>query len=137
LAPSRTLTVLFDTNFLMVPLRFGVDVETEIKTLLEAPVRIVVPRTVIDEVTYLEESSKPSLRQEFLFAKKLAERFETLQNSLLPGESVDDSILRAAVEGGYVVATTDSQLKRKLRAAGIGVVYLRQGNRLGFDGLLP
>jgi rRNA-processing protein FCF1 len=47
---------------------------------------------------------------------------------------VDDSLLRLASTGGYVVATTDAELRRRLRRAGVKVLILRQKRYLQLVG---
>jgi len=53
LSPREPLTVLFDTNFLMVPIRFGVDVISELDRLLEARYHATILTPVIDELQTL------------------------------------------------------------------------------------
>jgi len=128
------ITVLLDSNFLFVPLHQGIDVFEELDRLLEGRVRCVVTRPVVDELERLERDSGPSLRKEARFAISLTERCEVLDEGLLPCETVDDSILRAAKEHGYVVATNDAELRRRLRRNGVAVVYVRQGSQLALEG---
>jgi rRNA-processing protein FCF1 len=50
------------------------------------------------------------------------------------GETVDESILRIAVEKRLIVGTTDADLKRRLREAGVKVLILRQKRYLELMG---
>ncbi len=133
---NTSAAVLLDSNFLFVPLRFGVDIFVELQRLLGRIPRCLVPRPIIDELRHLRIDVKPSLEKEVDFALDLANRCELLDEGLLPGEEVDDFILRLAVENGWPVATNDSDLRRRLRGAGVPVIFLRQQAFLEIDGLV-
>ncbi len=130
------LAVLLDSNFLFVPLKFGVDIFEELKRLLNRTPRCLVLRPIIEELRHLRIDAKPSLEKEIDFALDLTYRCELLDEDLLPGEEVDDYILRLAVENGWPVATNDSDLRRRLREAGVPVIYLRQQAFLEIDGIV-
>lgn len=135
-AAGRGATVILDSNFLFVPLRFGVDIFDELRRLLGGPHRCVVPRPVVDELKLLRPEAKPSLKKEIDFALKLTERCEVLEEELGAGETVDDFLLRSAADKGWLVATNDSDLRQRLRRVGVPVIYLRQRAYLEIDGLV-
>jgi rRNA-processing protein FCF1 len=58
-----------------------------------------------------------------------------LEEELGAGETVDDFLLRSAADKGWLVATNDSDLRRRLRRVGVPVIYLRQRAYLEIDGL--
>ena len=129
--------VIFDTNFLFVPLKFGVDVFDELRRLFSEKVRYIVPRIIINELEGLRQGAKPSFNKEIDYALKIVERCEILDESLRPSESVDQSLVRIAKEGGYFVATNDAELRKKLRDAGVSVILLRQRAFLEVNGFYP
>lgn len=52
-----------------------------------------------------------------------------------PGESVDDALLRYALENNAIVATSDRELRRKLREHGVPEIYLREESmRIDIEG---
>lgn len=126
--------VILDSNFLFVPLRFGVDIFEELHRLLGEPLRCLVPEPVIGELRLLRLDAKPSFRKEIEFALGLVEKCEVLDEDQLAGETVDDFILRIATQTGHPVATNDSELRRRLREAGVPVIYLRQRAFLEING---
>ena len=119
-------TVLFDTNFLLAPHRFHVDIFSETEAALQEKVEFAVTSTVMDEIDKLIDESNPKFRKELRFAKTLAKQCKIINVTLLPGESVDDSLVRVARENDYIVATSDIRLRRKLRSEGINYLALRQ-----------
>ena len=76
------------------------------------------------------------MARELQFALEMAKKLEQIAEPRISDESVDDYILRIAKDRRYLVATTDSDLRRRLRREGVTVVYLRQGNHLDLDGSL-
>lgn len=126
--------ILFDTNFLMIPLRFGVDVFEEAGRVLSQLPEYYVTRSVLSEIRLLKQGASPSLDKELCFAEKLAERCKVLEVEAEEGETVDESILRTAVERRMIVGTTDAELRRRLREAGVKVLILRQRRYLELVG---
>jgi len=126
--------VILDSNFLFVPLRFGVDIFGELEGLLGPSVVCLVPAVALAELELLRDGASPSLVREIDFAVELAGRCRVLEGDRLEGESVDDLILRLAVGGGYLVATNDGELRRRLRGEGVAVVFLRQRAFLEVEG---
>ena len=124
--------VLCDTNFLLIPLRFGVDVFTETDEALNDLTEFYVSSRVLDEINLLREKAKPSLQKELLFALKMAEQCVLLDDK--SETQVDDSLIQLAKKNNMVIGTTDSELRKKARGAGVKVVYLRQRRYLVLDG---
>jgi rRNA-processing protein FCF1 len=130
---ERTTTVILDSNFLFVPLRFGVDIFEEFRRLL-GNVRCVVPSPVLEELRLLRDRVKTSPK-EAEFALSLAGRCETVHERVEPGGTVDGVILRLARGWRCPVATNDSELRQQLRSEGIPVIYLRQRAYLEIEGV--
>jgi rRNA-processing protein FCF1 len=128
--------VILDTNFLFVPFRFGIDIFEEFRRLIGGPVHCIVITPSINELELLREGAKPSLVKEINFAIGLISRCDVFEESLEPGETVDNSIIRVASKANYTVATNDTELRKRLREVGVPVFYLRQKRYLELDGVL-
>ena len=124
--------ILCDTNFLLVPLRFGVDVFTEADEALNDLTEFYVSRRVLDEINLLRKKAKPSLEKEPLFALKMAEQCELIEDK--SETQVDDSLIHLAKRHNMVIGTTDSELRKKARKEGVKIIYLRQKRYLVLDG---
>lgn len=133
---ARGAAVILDSNFLFIPLRFGVDIFEELHGLLGEPLRCLVPEPVIGELRLLRIDAKPSFVREIDFALDLVKRCEILDEDRGSGETVDDFIVRIALHTGFPVATNDSELRQRLRESGVPVVYLRQRAFLEIDGTI-
>ena len=94
--------------------------------------KIVIPKIIKEELEKLKKSAKPSTKKKANFAFKLAENYENMNSSI--GVHPDDEILRLALEHNAIVATTDRELKRKLRENGIAIISLRGKNKLEIVG---
>ena len=136
MAPRKVLTVVLDTNFLLIPIRFGVDVRAELGRVVEASFVLTVTPAVIEELRRLENKVKAAEAKDIRFALDFASQMKVIDDILAEGEEVDDQLLRLAVERGYIVATTDAGLRRRLREKGLPVVFLRQGRHLSIEGLI-
>ena len=127
--PSK---ILCDTNFLLVPLRFGVDIFYEAPNALNDIVDFYVSSRVLDEISLLRKDAKPSFDKELLFAQKMAEQCKVIEDH--SDSLVDDSLIQLAKKHGFAIGTTDSELRKKAREQGVKVVYLRQRRYLVLDG---
>ena len=126
------LTVILDSNFLFLPVQFGIDIFEAIPDLLCRRVRFVLPSPVYEEVERVARRSKGPEK----LALELARKCEVVEVQRAPGESVDDLIVRLAVEWKCPVATNDARLRKRLRAEGIPVIYLRGLGKLELDGII-
>ncbi|MBE6509985.1 MAG: twitching motility protein PilT [Methanobrevibacter sp.] len=123
--------VVIDTNFFMVPFQFNVDIITELEKVLPS-YKLTTPSFVINELKGLKRNNKGKIRLNANLALKLANssKVEIKDISLLENETVDDALLRVS----EVLATNDIELKKRAKAKGITVVYLRQKNYITVDG---
>jgi hypothetical protein len=136
LTPRKSLVVLLDTNFLLIPIRFGVDIQSELKRVVEAFFIPAITPAVVDELKRLQAKASPSEEKEISYALAFAKTITLLDDALNPGEKVDDQLLRIAHRDGCLVATTDADLRRKLRDKGVPVVFLRQTRHLSIEGMI-
>lgn len=126
---KRVRTVILDTNFLFIPLKFGIDIFGEFERIFEGRVKCIIPTTAIEELRMLRSKAKPSMVKRIDLALSLTEKCE-LEHVELKEETVDDSIIRLAKKLGCPVATNDSKLKQALIREKIPVIYLRQKDHL-------
>jgi len=118
-------TVLLDTNALLLPFQFRLNLEAEVRRLLGEH-EMYVPSPVLEELHGLTKSTKearPALR--------LASHFHVME---LPGEA-DDAILDAAKRLSAVVVTSDAVLLRRLKEARVPRIFLRSRSHLVIEGL--
>ncbi len=133
----REWLVIPDTNFLLVPGQFGVDIIGELNRVLDVRFRIAVPNVVLQELDIIERKSRGKDLMAIRMARKLAERFEVVEIGEFGKRPIDDQIFDFAVKNERViVCTNDKGLKKRLREKGIPVVYLRSKKILELEGML-
>ena len=126
--------IIFDSNFLMIPFELGIDVFEEVEKILSVRVEPVILPPVLEELERLASRGKPKVRRLASSALELAKRCVKLEYARLPGETVDEYLVRVARDNGMAVATADLELKKRLRAEGVPTIYVREKSRLDLDG---
>ncbi len=132
----RPTRVLLDTNFLMLPLRFGVDIRRELERILEGAFSLATTPAVLNELNRLKLNVKTRELRNIEFALSSAEGMEKLDDLLREGEDVDDELVRLSNVEGVIVATTDAELRKRIKRLGHPVVFLRQRRYLAIDGII-
>jgi hypothetical protein len=117
---------------LMAIRKLRIDVFAAAQQLLETKVKFVVPNTVIRELNRLQDQPGEKGRAA-RYALERAKDCEVIDANSAEG-SVDDSILRAAVDNSAIVATADTELRKKLRNAKIPVIFVRGKSKLMIEG---
>jgi rRNA-processing protein FCF1 len=120
----------------MIPFQFNLDIFQEIEYLLQKKVDFVVPSAVKNELTGISSRGGEGAPEASL-ALQLASRCRVVDVTLEPQETVDDAIVKASQKLGAVVATTDIDLKKRLRDINVPVVYLREKSKLEVEGVEP
>jgi rRNA-processing protein FCF1 len=121
--------VILDTNFLLVPFQFKINVIKELDYLLEVSHKFVISSQTIIELENLGKSkSKTGIAARL--AKKILETnsIEVIKND----QHVDDWIVEYAKEHNAIVATNDTLLRKRLRPFKIKVVVVKSRSSLGF-----
>ncbi len=114
--------VILDTNALLMPFEFPINIDLELKRLL-GDCEIVVPGPVIGELRRSQNKFAGAALQ--LAAKYPIERTQ------MQG---DKAIVELATSSRSYVVTNDRPLRAKLRRLGVPVISLRSGNHLVLEG---
>jgi rRNA-processing protein FCF1 len=130
------IKIILDANFLFIPLQFKIDIFEELANLVNQRVEPILLSTTFHELQTVAEKGSPSERKQASLALSLAERCRQIKVERKSGETSDNVILRVAVEWKSSVATNDRELREKLRAKNIPVVFLRGKSRLELEGAL-
>lgn len=126
--------VILDSNFLMVPFQFHIDIFQEIEYLLQKKIDFIVPSAVKQELTSISARGGEGASEASL-ALQLASRCRVVDVSLQPEETVDDAIVKAAQKLNAVVATNDVELKKRLRETHVSVILMRDKSKLEIEGV--
>ncbi len=129
---NRIKRVILDTNFLMMPFQFKVDIEKELNRLLDVKFEICVPKSVIKELEGLKKSKEIKTRKTANMALEYAKRFKIIDVD----KKVDEALVELGMNKNNIIATNDKQILKKLRKVGANIVYLRQKKYLEFEGYI-
>ncbi|MDO5844521.1 MAG: nucleotide-binding protein [Methanocorpusculum sp.] len=125
------MNVVLDTNALMMPAQFNIDLFEGLRELIGS-FTALVPAEVVYELRGLSAgNSKKSAAAKF--GLTLSERCTVLpeMDDDIP---VDDKVVKAAREFNAVVVTNDRILKEKLLELRVPVIVLRSRSRLELIG---
>lgn len=125
----KELWVIADTNFLMVPGLFGIDVFSELDRVLDRKYKLIVPGPVIEELNQLAKGTSGE-RSAARIALALVQRGQVIKTDA----PADDAILELAKGKDRAVGTNDIRLRRELRTRDVPVIYLRQKSHLAVNG---
>jgi len=130
------LKVILDSNFLLIPSQFKIDIFESMMNLLNQRYEPTILSSTLHELQTIGEKGPPKLRKQAQIALKLAERCQMVKVERSKDETNDDVIIRIAVEWRSPVATSDRELRKRLRNQNIPVIFLRGKNRLELEGAL-
>ncbi len=123
--------VIIDTNFLLIPEKFRIDIFYEISLLVPGCEIIIMKRTFRE----LERIRKD--RNAANIALKILEKFNN-KYTVYEGNNdenynvVDDDILNLATDDSFIVCTDDKELKRKLKERNVGIITLKHKSKIDF-----
>ncbi|MFA4639424.1 PIN domain-containing protein [Pyrococcus kukulkanii] len=131
--------VLPDTNFLFIPGQFGVDIISEFDRILDVKYQVAIPNVVLEELKTIIKEGK--VRGKDLMAArmalKIAERFPVVYIGEFMSKTTDELLYEYAIANdNVIVCTNDRKLRKRLREAGVPVIFLRQKKKLELEGML-
>jgi rRNA-processing protein FCF1 len=125
--------VILDSNALMMQFQFHVDIEKEVRRILDINFDVVVPRVVVHELERLAKEGGQKEAGEARMALELAKTFR-IEETPLDG---DTAVLRLAEKLNAIVVTNDKRLRAMLRAKAIPNIYMRSRAFLTIEGHIP
>lgn len=115
--------IILDTNFLLIPSQFKVDIFSEIDRICLFNYELYILDKTIDELKEIIKKQKGKHREAAKIALMLIKKKHL---SIIKTEEgkVDDLILRL-INKGDILATQDALLRKKAIKKGAGVIFLR------------
>ena len=124
--------IIIDTNFLMIPIQFRVDIFSEFSRICNFNYKLFIFEQSINELKNIIEKQTGKNRKAAQFALKLI-KLKNINIIKSKRKNVDSLILKNA-SNDTIVATQDSHLKKKLLEKGASVIILRQKKYLQLAG---
>ncbi|MCL4325584.1 MAG: twitching motility protein PilT [Candidatus Thermoplasmatota archaeon] len=119
-----TVNVVIDTNALLIPFRFGINVDKELQRIYGSAT-IYIPSSVIDEIQKIDITDN-----ERKSAIALSHKYKIV-NTINKG---DRGVIEAANFVNGVIFTNDRNLMRTALKMKISVVFMRKKNHLELHG---
>lgn len=113
-------SVVLDTNALLMPFQFGINIDLEIRHLL-GDVEVLVPSSAVAELKKLKVKEAKA-------ALSLAGKYRQVQTA----HKGDEGVIEAAETHHAAVVTNDQELISILRKSSIPVIRMRECQRLDF-----
>ena len=123
--------VILDTNFLLLPFQFKIDIFSEIEYLLDFSHIFVISSNTINELNRLSKKKGKTAISARLALKLLDANKNkiTIVKSNIP---VDDWIVLRAEKTGAITCTNDGKLRKRLKSKKLKVVSLRGKSTIDF-----
>jgi rRNA-processing protein FCF1 len=124
--------IILDTNFLLIPAQFKVDIFTEIDKLFQEPYELCIVDSTIDELDKIQGTASGKDKAAAALALQLIEKKQVKHLKTEKHLNTDKLIVELAKSPDYVVATQDKDLKRILKENNVQLIVLRQKSHLEF-----
>jgi rRNA-processing protein FCF1 len=120
---AERVRVLLDTNALLIPGQFGIDIFVELQRLLGKIELCVLPetRTELEKIARGKGKDAASARLALTIYARC-----TVLGGGEPGGNVDEQLVSRAVSDCCIVVTNDRILRNRLLQKGIRVISLRR-----------
>ena len=123
------VNIILDTNFLLIPAQFGVDIFAEISRVCDQHTLWIMESTIAELQAIARKRGRNGAAAKV--ALELARRHDLQQ---IPStENVDSAILAHATEG-WIVGTQDRALRAQLRRKHIPLLTLKGKSHLAIEG---
>ncbi len=106
--------IVLDTNFLLIPGQFGVDIFDEMQRRLDFRFKLFILEGSIAELDRIIEKDKKKDKIAAKIAKELLKAKDINIIGSEPDEIVDDRLVILSQEG-YIIATQDRELKGRIK----------------------
>jgi uncharacterized protein len=125
--------IILDTNFLLIPGTFKLDIFEEIKKIASFNYTLFIVDKTVDELNSIinEKNTKSKDKMNAKIALQLITN-KKIQKIHSKDHYVDNIILKKA-DKDTIVATSDRDLKRRLRKKGIRIINLRKKQYLTLE----
>lgn len=124
-------TIILDTNFLMIPYKYHIDIIPEIERLVPEAHRIATLNSVVKELENINNKSGGSDRIASRIALQLIGKAN--MNIIECEGKVDESIINFALNNqDTIICTNDRELRKRLKEGNICVICMRGKSRLEF-----
>ncbi len=125
--------VFLDTNFLLIPLQFKIDIFSELDRLMDYQQEITTGTPVLTELKKITKNKGTKGMAAKFALKLITVNKEHGKIKVVKGTMpADDWIVEHAKETGAIVCTNDIELKKRLLGIKTRVISLKSRSNIGF-----
>ena len=125
--------IVADTNFLLMPLEYGIDLAGELQRIVNGPLTLLVPSVVVAELRMLAGKTGRRAAAARFFLQNLEKFGKHFPVEEIPSNGTADGwILKHAWKNGFTVATNDVPLRKRLLASGVPVIAMKGKSKLDY-----
>ena len=106
--------IILDTNFLLIPFQFRVDIFEEVKKIADFKYKLFVLDKTLDELVKIQKEQKGKNRAAAKLALQLIKKKDVKIIKTTEDKIVDDLLAQYSRKGD-IIATQDLGLKRRLK----------------------
>jgi len=126
--------IILDTNFLLIPAQFKVDIYSEIQKLADFRYELHILDKSIDELNKIAQEQKGKVKRDVklvlsMIEQKIRDGEVSIIDTSDDNRLVDDIIVSLEKE---IVATQDIDLQKRLKAKKVRIISMRQKKYLFF-----
>jgi len=124
--------IVLDTNFLLIPGQFKIDIFEEIRNIMNEPYDLCIFQETIQELSNIaEKASKDKNNAKIALMLIKQKNLKSLKNSSIE-KSYIDRIILSNIDSKCIVCTQDQALKRLLKAKfkGLRIITLKSKKHL-------
>jgi uncharacterized protein len=120
--------IYLDTNFLLIPIQFKVDIFEEIERICHFPKKICVLKESIDELNKIVLTQKGLDKAAARIALQIIDKKvkqKSLNITAFSKELKVDDILVELAKSGAIIATQDKELKKRIKEKDGKIIILK------------
>jgi len=106
--------IILDTNFLLIPAQFNIDIFSEIKRIADFPYQLCVLDKTIDELKKIQKEQRGKHKRAAKLGLDLIKKKKVKIIKTTSKKSVDDLLVQYSKKGA-IIATQDLGLKHRLK----------------------
>ena len=124
------IKVIIDTNFLLVPFQFNVDIFSEISRICDFNYKLYIFDKTIEELEKIIETGKGKDKRAAKLGLQMVKKFKI--SKIKTSKLVDDAIVDLCKKEKVIVATQDIGLRRRIKGK-CKLIVLRKKSYLEFQ----
>lgn len=125
--------IVVDTNFLLLPVEYRIDLHSELLRIADGPLEIILPSGVISELRMLSgKTGRRALAARFALQLVAKWRAEGRIEEMASTGRTDGWIVRYAAKNDVYVATNDISVLKRVLSFGRKVISLQGKSKLAF-----